>query len=150
MEEARRAGEARSGRQLADLNTWVYVYADFASRDAQAEFLNHLNSQDIVEIAQPCFRTVGEPFGEALPWPDAAVIAGEADVEPESWEVNRAPGTGSAREPPEGRPPGMKPPSPTSPWRHANDYQSQQVYNSNSETWTRPSQSTPYDYALAR
>lgn len=96
LDAMKEEGEQASGRELADLNLWFYVYVDVPSSEALADLLNQLNALDIVEYAAasdlpappPTIDEEGAAAWSAywrehrsLPWPTAReILAVEAGL----------------------------------------------------------------------
>lgn len=85
LDAMKQEGEASSGRELADLNLWFYLYVDVPSDAALADLVNRLNALDVVEYAAPSALPAPPPTLDArsaadwraywrehdrLPWPD--------------------------------------------------------------------------------
>jgi hypothetical protein len=128
LDAQREAGQQSSGKELADLNLWMYLFVDVASANDLADVINRLNALDVIEVAEPSYigevptlvrnadGTLTSPplRTERAPWPDVA-------------QIDRAFDKLSAAPPPPAAVPGAAATAPVVGLAAPN-YDSQQVY----------------------
>ncbi|MCB9583515.1 MAG: hypothetical protein H6717_41160 [Polyangiaceae bacterium] len=65
LEKARAEGQARTGRDVPDLNLWFYSYVEPKDAEHMSQLLDELNKNPLVELAYPCFLPVSAELGKA-------------------------------------------------------------------------------------